>query len=115
MLISRWKNLRQSLWGIFLDTLKALVDSWPWINQVHPPLTVPYAQLLRDVINNGQTFFVEFNKFQGDQCQDEIGMCVSLTVSGAIKGGSSRKIEGRSGNMPEGKTAPQNGWKSQKN
>lgn len=91
------KPFDTSFWGIFLDTLNVLVNSWPWLNKVKGKVQLSYAQLLKIAITAGQDFFTEYQKANsGDKPQSDEDIFVIMAVSSAVSDGLVRNLPWKS-------------------
>ncbi|KAI1749146.1 hypothetical protein F4782DRAFT_533760 [Xylaria castorea] len=93
--------LKDSFWGIFLDTLSVLTESWPWLQTVEPTAGLSYAQVLKTCVEAGQTFFQEYQKAWGEHLQDEADRYVFVLVANAASDGLSRNIQPKRGESPD--------------
>jgi len=91
------KAFDTSFWGIFLDTLSVLVNSWPWLNTVNGKVNLSYAQLIKITITAGQDFFTEYQKANsGDVPQSDEDIYVIMAVSSAVSDGLIRNLPWKS-------------------
>lgn len=88
------KPFKDTFWGIIIDTLSVLTNSWPWLNKVQPGMHVSYAQLFKSVTDAGQAFFQEFTNAQGgDQPNDEGDAFAVGLVDNAVSDGLARNLQ----------------------
>ncbi|EEU35067.1 uncharacterized protein NECHADRAFT_82464 [Fusarium vanettenii 77-13-4] len=63
-MVTTIRDFKEKIWPYFLTVLELLQDKWTWLSKVNPIMNVSYNNLIKAMVDAGETFFLEYQKEQ---------------------------------------------------